>query len=305
MKKPKSLKEGDTVLICAPASPPISKSAFDDAIKLVEKLGYNPKLGKNAKRREGFLAGTDSERAADLIQGLQDPKVKAIMCIRGGYGSARTLPMLLRAKFPSKILLGFSDITALQAAMYNRGFKGSIHAPLFSLSKSRNIKIFKKLVSGESNLNLLDFLSKAETKKIITLRKGVARGKLIAANLTVLCSLIGTQYFPNLNDTILLLEDVNEPPYRVDRALTQLLMSGSLKKVKAIGFGEFTLEKKQNSKYQSFKDVFIERLSELKIPIMMGLPFGHNGLQLPLPVGVKAEIDTFDTSLVITESLTV
>lgn len=304
MKKPEILREGDTVFICAPASPPVSKSAFTDAIKLLENLGYKTKVGKNAKKREGFLAGSDSERAADLIQGLQDPKIKAIMCIRGGYGSARILPAILKNKFPSKILLGFSDVTALQLALLNKNFIGSIHAPLFSLSKKPNKELFNKLVSGESKFGIRDFLSKSEAKKITPLCKGIAKGKLLPANLTILCSMLGTNYFPNLNGTILLLEDVNEAPYRVDRSLTQLLMSGKLKGVRGIGFGEFTLDKKQTSKYQTFEDVFTERLSQLKIPILTGLPFGHQGAQLPIPVGITAELSSSKRDIYILDSVT-
>jgi len=302
MKKPLSLHSGDLVSICAPASPPLSLSAFDDARHLLQTLGYRVKFGKRAKKRNGYLAGTDNDRALDLIDAFQDPSVKAIFCIRGGYGSARTLPLLLANRFPQKLLIGFSDITALQCGLLQRGYRGNIHAPLFSLKNKLNREIFTRLVTGDSKFGIRDYLSASQKKKLVPIRKGKATGTLLTVNLTVLVSLIGTPYFPNLKGTLLLIEDVNEAPYRVDRALTQLILSGALKGVKGIGIGEFTAEKKQSKHYQSFDDVFSERLSSLKIPILKGIPFGHVGLKLPIPIGIKGMLDAVHGDLIILES---
>lgn len=304
MKKPQPLYEGDTVLICAPASPPVKSSAFSEAVKIIEDLGFKARIAKHAKDRKGYLAGEDRHRADDLIRGLSDPKIKAVMCIRGGYGSARILPLLTKAKLDSKIFVGFSDITAIQAALFNTNFLGSIHSPIHSLTKHPNRKLFKNLISGENSFGLREFLSTKERSKIKALTKGSAKGRLLPANLTVLCSLLGTPYFPNLRGSILLLEDVNEAPYRIDRSLTQLLQSGSLNGVKGIGFGEFTHAEKQKSKYQNFEDIFTERLSSLKIPILVGLPFGHQGMKLPIPIGVRGELSSRSRDLFIIESTT-
>lgn len=315
LMKPKRLNFGDTVGIIAPASGPSDQQTIDCAAAGLEKLGFKPRLGANIRARNGFLAGADCDRAADLMEMFADQGVKAIFCLRGGYGAARILNLLdyKAIRHNPKIFSGYSDITSLHSALQKKVNLVSFHAPMVSSLATDDLP-------GFTRTTLLRTIMEAkpagsicggyDKKGISTLHCGVSEGRLIGGNLSVLCASIGTPYEPKFKDRILFLEDVSERPYRLDRMLTQLLNAGILQQVAGVAVGvNSDCEEKQAApagEYtQSSADVFAERLSSLRVPVVTGLPFGHVDLNATLPVGARAKLDGDNGDLIITEAAVV
>jgi len=336
--KPERLAYGDTIGIVAPASPPPDPRVTDRGLRALESLGFKLKLAPNARRRVGFLAGTDRQRAGDLMRMFADKTVKAILCLRGGYGSARLLPLLNFGIIRShpKIFIGYSDITSLHCALLTQANLVSFHGPtlcsdLFSKSPGgagtlAREKMRKKHAGRDAgaprvlpDAALQSFLrtlmspspagslcSGFAKNELCVVRKGTASGPLVGGNLSVLCTTIGTQYRPSFRKAILFLEDVGEAPYRIDRMLTHLLSAGFLQQVAGIAIGVnrdcFDQKAGASKEYrQSLEDVLEDRLRPLGVPVVTGLPFGHIPQNATLPVGVRATLDGLNGDLVITE----
>jgi muramoyltetrapeptide carboxypeptidase len=311
--KPERLRLGDTVGIVAPASPPPDPKAIDRAIESLESAGFKPKLGNCVRERHGFLAGNDRDRAADIMEMFSDRNVKAVMCLRGGYGSARLLNLLdfevIRRNV--KIFSGFSDITSLHCAMINKVGMITVHAPMLhggllfkkSLEFAR-ASFLRTIMEPKPSGSIVAGL---EEKKNSVVRKGVVEGQLIGGNLSVLCATLGTPFQPSFKGKILFLEDIGEKPYRLDRMLTHLLNAGILQQVAGIAVGvnrdcEDTDEAKQTEYRQSSADVFKERLSELGVPVVVDLPFGHVDLHATIPIGARARLDGDNGDLSVLEA---
>lgn len=311
--KPKRLCFGDTIGIIAPASAPPDPKAVDRAAAALEKFGFKPKLGKNVRARLGFLAGTDRERAADVMQMFTDKKVKAIICLRGGDGSSRILDRLdyVAIRRNPKILAGYSDITSLHCALIKKSNLISVHAPMLlrgleekDLPEFTRQSFFRTVMEAKPAGSICAGYDK---KTVSILHGGMTEGRLIGGNLTVLCAAIGTPFVPSFNGKILYFEDIGEKPYRLDRMLTQLLNTGILQQVAgvAVGVNRKCVDHSSNKtgEYrQSAADVIAERLSSLRVPVVTGLPFGHVDLNATIPVGVKARLDGNEGDLIITEA---
>jgi muramoyltetrapeptide carboxypeptidase len=309
--KPQRLNFGDTIGLIAPASPPSDPQTIDRAAAALEKFGFKVKLGENVRARNGFLAGGDKERAADLMAMFADTEVKAIFCLRGGYGAVRILDLLdyKIIRHNPKIFVGYSDLTSLHGELQKKVNLVSFHAPMAGalaaddLPEFTRAAFFRTLMEAKPAGSICAGYDK---KGISTLHCGVAEGRLLGGNLSVLCADIGTRFEPKFNGRILFLEDVGERPYRLDRLLTQLLNAGVFEKVIGIAVGvNKDCEEKipASGEYtQSSADVFAERLSSLKIPVVTGLPFGHVDLNATLPVGAKAKLDGDNGDLIITET---
>lgn len=298
--RPRHLSLGDTLGIIAPASAPPDPKAVDRALDVLKRLGFRVKLAPNVHKRHGFLAGTDRERASDLMRMFTDKKVNAVLCVRGGYGTARLLPMLdykvIRAN--AKIFTGFSDITSLQCAFLTEAKLISFHGPMlvsdFENAKMQEftLKSFMETLSGQK----AELCKGYSGKTVKILRRGIACGQLVGGNLALLCTMIGTRWQPQFKGRILFLEDIGELPYRFDRMLTHLLNCGLLQKVAGVAIGlnadcEDPKAKAGSVYRQSLEDVLRERLLPLKIPVVTGLPFGHVPHNGTLPVGIKVELD--------------
>jgi muramoyltetrapeptide carboxypeptidase len=309
---PERLNCGDTVGIIAPASAPPDPKNIDCSVAALEQLGFKPKLAPQVRRRWGFLAGSDRDRAADLMKMFCDRKVKAIICVRGGYGSARLLPRLdyqaIRAN--PKIFVGYSDITSLHCAFLAKSNLVSFHGPML------NSDFIKKDMPDFALQSFLKTLMQPTPpgsirdgyrKKTVTiLRRGIASGPLVGGNITLLCAALATPYLPAWKNRILFFEDLDEVPYRFDRMLTQLLNAGLLQQVAGIAIGinagcSDPKAKRAKEYRQTLEDVFRERLLPLKVPIVAGLPFGHIPLNATLPVGVQTTLDAVQGDLLITE----
>jgi muramoyltetrapeptide carboxypeptidase len=312
--KPARLLPGETVGIICPASAPPDPKAIDRGVKALENLGFKAKLGKNARKRNGFLAGTDRERAEDLTRMFEDRSVKAICCFRGGYGSARLLPLLDFSIFRKnpKIFIGYSDITSLHCAFLLKSNLITFHGPMLNSDfivkgmPDFTLRSFLHTVTNKSAPgSICQGYSKKKTVRI--LRAGKASGPLIGGNLSLLCATLGTPFQPSFRNAILFFEDLAESPYRLDRMLTQLLNSNLLQQVAGVAIGinkdcEDPNAKKKKEYRQTLEDVFIERLSPLKIPIVAGLPFGHVPMNATLPFGLRATLDGKAGDLILDEA---
>ncbi|WP_295799816.1 LD-carboxypeptidase [uncultured Microbulbifer sp.] len=299
--RPKRLEKGMTVGLVTPASNVWEDEDIHFAKDVVKSLGFRVKEGQNLYQRTQYLAGPDAARAQDFNAMFADPEVDAVFCLRGGYGTPRILPLLDydNIRRNPKVLLGYSDITALLNAIYCRSGVMTFHGPIAAqnFTDYTYAEYSKVLVHGERPVPLgtpppfEGAPGRVERENRITrFTGGRARGRLIGGNLTLMANLIGTPYEPDYRDKILFLEDVGEAPYRVDRMLTQMWLAGHLQKVAGIAFGKFT-EASVDGNTFSIEHVLRERCAGLGVPVVRGLMFGHIEDQTVVPVGAMAELD--------------
>ncbi len=310
---PPHLEPGDTVGLVAPASAPVSADAIDLSLALLQNLGFKPLLGRHARRRHGFLAGPDRDRAGDLMRMFTDRRVRGIFCVRGGYGTSRLLPLLdySAIRRHPKVLVGFSDLTALQCALLKKSGLVTFHGPMTGSC------LIKKDCPPFSRQSLWRTITEPvapgsirrgyRAKTVSIVRRGKISGELIGGNLTILSALIGTPWQPDFRNRILFLEEVDEKPYSVDRLLTHLLNAGVLRQVAgvAVGVCRGCVDPKaaRAGEYrQSVEDVLRERLRPLNVPVVIGLPFGHIAHNATLPVGGRAMLDANKGDLIITQA---
>ena len=309
--KPERLRSGDIIGIVAPGSPPNDPADIDRYAFAIQKLGFQPKLAPNVRQRLGYLAGDDASRASDLMGLFADDSVKAIICIRGGYGSARLLRLLdlgFIRRHP-KIFIGFSDITALHCALQMRSRLVTFLGPTL------NTAITDGGPWGFSIQSLLKTVMQPSApgsicgdaqKNASILKGGTATGPLVGGNLSVLSTLIGTPFQPRFKDAIFFFEDVSEPPYHFDARLTQLLNAGLLQQVAGVAVGTnkdcVDPDTAKSKEYQqSLDDVLRDRLLPLGVPVVSGLPFGHVRDNATLPMGLQATLDGVNGDLAIVE----
>ncbi|MBO0949499.1 S66 peptidase family protein [Fibrella forsythiae] len=309
--KPPRLKPGDTIGLFCPAAPAYSKETVQVTIESLQALGFKTKLSAHFYDRYGYLAGRDADRAADLNNFFADPSVNAVMAMHGGWGCARILPLLNydQMRRTPKILLGYSDITALLLAINARTGLVTMHGPVGSVTWNRFTTDWLKRVLIDAEPVLFrnpadEGATLAPTRdRISTIRPGTARGRLIGGNLTVLSHLIGTPYLPDWKGSILFLEDVQEEPYRVDRMMAQLKLAGILDQVAGVVFGKCTKCESENS-YGSLtlEDILATYLEPLNVPAFAGSMIGHITDKFTVPVGLNAEIDATKGTIQLLES---
>ncbi|MET0364600.1 MAG: LD-carboxypeptidase [Sphingobium sp.] len=299
--KPPRLRTGDTVGLIEPAG--FTDDAFDlDLVKeTIVAMGLKPRAAPHLAGRYGYLAGTDADRAADVNMMFADPDVRAVFAVRGGWGCARILPRLDFAAIRKnpKLLIGFSDITALHLAFAAKVGFTTIHGPnaasswgAYSWDAFRAVAFDAATPTFANPVGHEDRLAQ-RSGRIRTFRPGVARGRLLGGNLTVLSALMGTAYLPDFTGALLFIEDVSEAPYRIDRMLTQLTLGGVLGKLAGVVFGQCTDCGPGGPGYGGFtlSQVLQQHLEPLGIPAFQGGQFGHVANQYSLPLGVQAEMD--------------
>ncbi len=312
--RPRRLAPGQTVGIVAPSAAPNEPERIRYAIETVESLGFKVKAGAHVFDRDGYLAGSDAARAADLNEMFADDGVDAIWCVRGGYGAMRLLPALDYALIQRKpkALIGFSDITTLHMAIHRHAGLVTFHGPVawraftpYTLGELR-----RALWSADTPARLgapPPFEQRAGQvdweNRVTRLVPGKARGRLLGGNLCLMAHLCGTPYFPDLHGAILFLEDVEEPYYRIDRFLTQLWLSGGLAGVAGVAFGKFTNCEPSPFFLQNrpLEEILAERFRALGVPTVSGLMIGHVEDQTTLPVGCLAELDADAGTLTLLE----
>ena len=309
--KPNRLKKGDTIGLITPGSY-IDDDGLEKAVNNLESLGFQVKLAKNIRAERGFTAGSDAERIADLHSMFADTQVTGVWCARGGYGCGRLLPSInykLIKKNP-KVLIGFSDITALLQAVYKETRLVGFHGPVGSSDFTDYTKEYltKVLIEPQENLTIAlakenkTLAEKDSVYQTATIRGGIATGKLVGGNLSLLTPLAGTKYQPNIKGKLLFIEEIGEAPYRIDRMLTQLRQSYPLKSAAGIILGVFRgCEMKEGSRSLSLMETLKDRLGDLNIPVFYGASIGHIANNMTLPIGVKAQLDANTGEIVLLE----
>lgn len=302
VKKPKALSKGGHVRIVSPASP-TSAGSIEGGVKLLESEGYRVTLGKSVFAKDGYLAGSDAERSADLNEAFRDPDVDAVICARGGYGCARLLPYLDLDMMGTsgKMFVGFSDVTTLHLALNRRGLV-TFHAPmLLSFSVDREPWVsnsFCALLKGEDNVPI-------ESPRGETMNPGVAEGVLTGGCLCLLTDSLATPDSLDCANKIVLIEDVDEHPHRVDAMLTHLLNAGLIQQASGIVVGEMTsTDDKPDPKIGAWpwRRIVEDRLASLSVPIIVNFPIGHMKAMLSLPLGVRVRLDADAGRLALMES---
>lgn len=300
--KPRALRPGETIGVIAPASRPTHPSSVKNGVRALETMGFTVKLGRSVMNRHGYFAGTDEERLADLEGMFDDPDVAGIVCVRGGYGSARLLPCLnfdLIRTHP-KVFVGYSDITSLQVAFLNRAGLVTFWGPMVASEMGSKLVDYNRdglLRAITRTQPLGDIQNPAGTPPIQTITGGVARGPLVGGNLTLLTATLGTPFEVDTDGTILFFEDIGEEPYHLDRMLNHLLLAGKLDRVAGVVIGECagcgSREYKPAFPYGNFsiEEIFDDLIGRLGVPAIYGLCIGHGTYKATLPVGVQATLD--------------
>ncbi len=285
------LSAGDTIALVTPASP-IAAETLAAAKNLLQEEGYKTKLFPHALDSADYLAGTDEDRAKDIQDAFDDPEVKAVLCTRGGYGCARLIPHLNfdRIAASRKMLVGFSDITTLHLALNRRGIP-TIHAPMaLTLHYSREpwvYESFKRILKG--NLEVPE-----GSPRGTTINHGTAEGKITGGCLCLIADSIGTHEAIDTRDKLLLIEDVDESPHRIDAMLTHLLNSGVAQSAAGFIVGEMTRTDERIDTGiggRPWRDIVIERLAPLNKPMIIDYPIGHAKNMLSVPMGIRARLD--------------
>ncbi|MHB1844965.1 MAG: S66 peptidase family protein [Deltaproteobacteria bacterium] len=296
MLKAPALRPGDRVAIVAPSGP-FEREPFERGLAVIEGLGLRPMVDEQLFRRERYLAGSDAERLLALHEAMEGAEARAIWCARGGYGAARLLPALRLRPFVErpKLFVGFSDATALHAALNARGL-ATLHAPVVTQLAAQPPSVVERL-----GRLLFDPAPPPPLEGAHSLCPGAARGVLLGGNLAVLASLVGTPHLPSFAGAILFLEDVGERPYRIDRMWTQLWQSGALSRLRGLAVGELTRCEEKEADYTA-RDVMASLARELGIPSAIGFPVGHGDVNQPLPLGGEAALDADRGTLSFLES---
>lgn len=314
LQKPPRLKPGDTVGLVCPAAPAYSREQVQITIESLQALGLKTRVAPHIYDRYGYLAGQDADRAADLNRFFADPSINALMAMHGGWGCARLLPLLdyEQIRRNPKILIGYSDITALLLAITAKTGLATMHGPVGSVTWNRfTVDWLKRVLMDAEPVRFQNPVGKGETltqttDRITTLHPGAARGRLLGGNLTVLSHLIGTPYVPDWRGAILFLEDVQEEPYRVDRMMAQLKLAGILDQVAGVVFGKCTkCEAEGGYGSLTLEDVLATYLAPLNVPAFSGAMIGHIVDKFTIPLGINAEIDATKGTIQLLEAAVV
>ncbi|HEY8143852.1 MAG TPA: LD-carboxypeptidase [Kofleriaceae bacterium] len=308
--KPRRLAAGDRVGLVLPASQAFEASTIDLAKQQLEAIGFEVRVGEHARQRHGYFAGTDAERAADLNAMFAASDVAGIFCYTGGWGTPRLLPLLdfgvIRAN--PKVFVGYSDVTTLLNAIHQETGLVTFHGPMASGAiRPWTLENMKRVLMAAGTIGTLANPPKGDDElvardyRIVTMRGGKARGRLVGGNLTMLASLMGTPWEVDTEGAILLLEDVNEAFYRIDRMLTQLRLGGKLDRLAGVAFG-YCSECPTDAPSFSLEEILDEFFRPLGVPACAGLAFGHIKEKLTLPIGLEATLDADAGTLTIDQA---
>ena len=307
--KPERLRPGDTIGVVSPASP-MKPERLDAGVAYLESRGYRVKLGRHVREAHGFLAGSDEARAEDLMAMFRDPEVRAIFCSRGGYGTPRLLDLidydLVRQH--AKILVGYSDLTALQLAIWQRARLVTFSGPMVAVEMALGIDSFteewfwRTLTVPEA----LGQLAGTGGARLDAVNGGRAHGRLLGGCLSLVGSLLGTSFDPDWSGAIFLAEEIQEDPYRIDRWLAQMSHAGVLQRIAGAVLGQF-IDCVPTGETPSLpvEEVLADNLTRRSIPVLSGLPYGHGNRKYTLPIGVECRVDAEQGVLEILEAAVV
>jgi len=282
---PFALRKGDTIGLVAPAGP-WDEDEFARGVQILVQYGFKVKIARDLAAKDSYLAGSDQHRTAIFHEIWRDPEVRAVLAVRGGYGSLRILPAIdypLILNQP-KVFIGFSDITALHCAIFKETGLVTFHGPMVTTlakhDKESLLSFFETLTSGTCR--------PITTPSVEILKSGQAAGRLIGGNLTTLVHLLSTPFEVSWRDKIVFLEDVGEAPYRIDRMLSHLKMAGRFTGIRGLILGSFTNCGDQEMIWSRVMDLFRDE----DLPIWANFPIGHGKQNMIVPVGSEANMDS-------------
>lgn len=284
---PPPLVRGARIALIAPSGPLRGQDEVDLAMATAESLGWQVRLGQHVLQQTGYFAGDDAQRGDDLVAALMDDSIDGIWCLRGGYGAARILSRLSVAMLQrhAKALIGYSDITALHAAWQQAGLV-SYHGP----TARTPLSDFSRASLVQAVQQASDSCGYAAEARVV--RGGRATGRLVGGNLAIVSSLCGTPWAVDARDAIMVLEDVGEATYRLDRMLTQLRLAGTFEGCVGIAFGHCTdCPDTSDDRTRSIEAIVTELASALRVPTLQGIPVGHISDQWTVPLGAIATLD--------------
>lgn len=306
---PKRLEQGDVIGLVTPGSP-ITEDQLKETVEKLEGMGYKTYYRPSVLSEYGYFAGTDQERADELMHMFTNRDVDAIMCVRGGYGSIRVVDLLdyNQIKANPKILIGYSDITALLTAIYDQTGLVCFHGPLgISDFNDYTLKSFDNVLVNPKPRYKYPYQREENTEDnpefdFYTITNGKAEGELIGGNLSVLASMAGSKFKPDFENKIAFIEEVEEKTYRVDRMLTQLVQATNLRKARGIVLGVFYKCNINEKPTLTLKQAISDILKPLNIPVAYGFPFGHIKTNMTIPVGIHAKFNADRRVLKLLES---
>ena len=305
---PARLKQGDLIGLVTPGSP-IVKEQLERAVEKLEKLGFRTFYNDSVLSEYGYFAGSDQERADELMGMFTNKDIDGILCVRGGYGSIRILDLLdfEQIKLNPKVFIGYSDITALLNSVYEQTGLITFHGPL-GVSEFNNftVKSLKKLVMNPVNHYKYPYKREDDTENNpefdrYTITGGKAEGELIGGNISVLDSMIGSKFETDFENKIVYLEDTEEKTYRLDKMLVHLLQATNLNKAAGIVMGAFYECNINDEPRLSLKEAIGDLLKPLGIPVSYGLSFGHIDTMLTIPNGILARMNADKNTLKLLE----
>ncbi|MEJ2184391.1 MAG: LD-carboxypeptidase [Gemmatimonadota bacterium] len=301
MIRPPRLRAGDRVALVAPAGP-VPADKLQIALTRVKVLGLEPVLGRAVRERTGYLAGPDEARAADFQRAIDDPDIAAIWAVRGGYGGMRTLQHVDLAGLADRprAFIGFSDNTVIHRALARLGLV-SFHGPHAGSDAfpPATTQCFRRVLWNAEPAGLLPDPTSGPDPT--TLVSGVAEGPLTGGNLAMLAATCGTSWQLDARGRIVVMEDIGEPLYRIDRLLLQLRLAGALDGAAGFAFGRFTDIPGDDERDPSLADVVLSLIAPLRVPAVLGLPIGHADENWTLPLGVPSRLDADARTLTILE----
>ena len=288
--KPRRLRPGAVIGIAATASP-FDRETFERGLQALRAMGFEVAVSDSLFAAQGYLAGSDEHRAEALQRLFENDSIDAIMCARGGYGSLRLLPLLDYERLCGhpKILIGFSDVTALLAVLTSRCGFVTFHGPVVTSladASSETLAALREAVASDAPLSI-------RPPTAVAVRPGAASGPVCGGNLTTLCHLLGTPFETSFRDRILFLEDRGEAPYRIDRMLTQMKLAGCFQRIKGLALGAFT----DCGSQQEVLEIVENRFGDAGVPILAGVEAGHSDPNLTIPFGVRAVLDADSRTL--------
>ena len=290
------MEEGDTIAIVSPSGP-IKSDSLDFAIETINSWGLKASIGKHAFDKYGVFAGTDADRAADFQKALNDKKVKAILCARGGYGAIRIVDLLDFSKFMKnpKWIVGFSDITVFHAKLQSLGVE-SIHGTMaksFPAVTEKSLKTLHDTLFGKYSQTIKSTKSKFN-------RAGKCKGELIGGNLSMLYSMRGVPFEYNYNGKILFIEDLNEYLYHIDRMIQNLKHSGILSRINGLVVGTMSGMKNGVDEYAgSIEEIILDAVSEYNYPVIFDFPSGHEAENHAMIFGAQHKMNVGGTRLTV------
>ncbi len=296
MKRFSTIQAKGTIGVLAPAFP-ADPQKIEAGIQYLEQRGFTVKRGQTLKARHLYFSGTDQQRIDDLHTFFADPEVEMIICARGGWGTLRLLDQIdyeLLARNP-KPLVGYSDITTLQLAFWQKVGLPSLSGPMVAVEMASGPEAFTEQHFWQQIFNphpWYEFSFSSEKTEIW--QAGEANGPLLGGCLSMVAHQLGTPYMPDFNQAILFLEDVGEAPYKIDRYLAQLKQAGIFQKISALILGEFIDCTDDNPDRQaiSVRDVLQDYFSNSPFPVLYNFPYGHGARKFTMPIGVQAELNT-------------